>query len=409
MLPVFIKSNIDHVWVVGIPEELRKDKKSPKKTEIPLPQFEFTGSKRKAIKRAEAFARYAPVYAENLQDGLPIRENPDNSARRVYRLRTGDTLKILDIAKGSPAISANGDPLPGDWYKVLTRDGITGYCFSYRLKLYDNYNEPIQAAQVTRREADPDLDIVMSRTWSPESYLQMVSSRRLNIAELEKNWRFDPGQDTGIAKILVPGIDKEFVHEGIYADGERAWRFEGTNLQMHLRSNTMLAVQYVENTGGMRTLLFVSLSASVKDLIIQENARRESQFSAIFNQGPVFTSNNYGTITFSQSGEFSWDDFDLLVPHLIPLDATGNGRVLMDLFLTPSFEDRYTGACTFRFANVPASKNRVRFMYSLDNQGLRLEVVPDYAVEDIIVTRRSSSPMVLYFYREDSSFSGIIP
>jgi hypothetical protein len=42
-------------------------------------------------------------------------------------------------------------------------------------------------------------------------------------------------------------------------------------------------------------------------------------------------------------------------------------------------------------------------MYSLDNQGMRLEVVPDFAIEDVTVTRRAASPMVLYFFK-DSSF-----
>jgi hypothetical protein len=72
----------------------------------------------------------------------------------------------------------------------------------------------------------------------------------------------------------------------------------------------------------------------------------------------------------------------------------------MDLFLTPSFQERYTGACTFRFANPPGRDTAVHFMYSLDNQGLRLEVAPDFTIEGITVTRRSTSPMVMYFFRD---------
>jgi hypothetical protein len=391
--------------VVGVPETFLHGKKDADKIEIPLRQFEFSGSKRKAQKRAQAFAQYALVYAENLQDGLPIRDAADNGARRVYRLRTGEIIKILDIElNGNPAISASGEPLPGDWYKVLTHDGVTGFCFSYRLKLFDQYEQYLQTAPVTRKETamDPDLDMVLAKKWSPESYLQMINSKRINISELEKNWGFDPGQDTGMARIFIPGLEKEFVYEGIYPDGERAWRFEGVNLQMHLRTNTTLAVQFTEDAGNMRTLLFVSLSTDVDDIIVQENDRRERQFAALVSQGPKFTSNNYGTLTFSELSDFTWTDFDLLVPQLIHPGASGNGQVFMDLFLMSSFEERYTGACTFRFADVPPNTNRVRFMYNLDNQGLRLEVAPDYAIEDITVTRRSTSPMVLYFFRDTS-------
>jgi hypothetical protein len=399
---VYIKSNIAHVWVVGVPESYRHDKKSNRKIEIPLSQLDFAGSKRKARSLAGKFSYYAAVYAENLQDGLPIREDPDNGARRAYRLRTGEIIKILDKVEGSPPISTSGDPLPGDWYKVLTYNGVTGYCFSYRLKIFNHYEGPIQAIHVTRTETapDPDLDFVFSRKWSPESYLQMINTRRVNIRELEKNYRFDPGQDTGIAKIILPDMEMEFVYEGIIPDGERAWRFEGTSLQMNMRTNTTLAVQFLEDTGLRRTLLFVALSADIDDLIVQENARRETQFTAIFNQGPVFTSNNYGTITFTQAGGFTWTGFDLLIPQVIPNNTKGEGRVYMDLFITPSFEERYNGAFTYRFTD--GSNLTLRFMYNLDSQGMRLEVLPDFAVEDITVTRRASSPMVLYFFRDSS-------
>ena len=403
ILPVHIRSNIDRVWVVGIPEAYRKGAKGLNKMEIPLSQFELAGGRGKAKKRAQEFAQYAPVYAENLQDGLPIRDDADNSARRVYRLRTGEIIKILARVEGNPAISASGEPLPGDWYRVLTRDGSTGYCFSYRLKLFEHYGGPLQAAPDSRDgiETDLDLDLLMAKVWSPESFEQMIASRRVNIEELSLGWRFDPGQDTGIARIYLPDLDRSFAYSGIRSDGDRAWRFEGTSLQMHLRSDTSLAVQFIEGSGGTRTLLFAALPASVEDLIAQESARREGLFHAVYNQGPAFTSNNYGTIVFSETGEFSWTGFDLLIPHVIPQTADGKGRASMDLFITPSFEDRYNGAFTLFFSdNSGGGETPVRFMYSLDTQGFRLEAVPDYAIEDATVTRRSSSPVVLYFFRD---------
>ena len=403
MLPVYIKSNIEQVWVVGVPETARNGKYIDK-IEVPLSQFEFVGSKRKAEMRANQFSQFAASYAENLQDRLPIRDTPDNNSRQIYRLRTGEIMKILAKAEGSPPISTTGDPLPGSWYKVLTQDGITGYCFSYRLKIFDHREGTVTAAgAVSRTEAvsDPDLDMAMSKKWSPESYLQMINSKQINISELQKNYRFDPGQETGIARLSMPGIEREFNYNGIVPDGERAWIFDGTSLRMSLRTNSTLAVQYTESTGLRRTLVFVSLASDVNDLILQEQARREEQFLSIYEQGPVFTSNNYGTITFFSSGGFSWTGYDLLVPQYIPPDAQEEGTVSMDLFLSPSFAERYMGAVTFIFSY---SANAVlRFMYYLDNQGMRLEVLPDYAVEEATVTRRAPSPMVLYFFR-DSQF-----
>jgi len=400
VLPVYIRSNIEHVWVVGVPDPHRRIGE-PVKIEVPLSLFEFSGSRRKAVKRAEEFSQYAASYAENLQDGLPIRDDPDNNSRRVYRLRLGEIIKILNISDGNPPISTTGDPLPGDWYMVLTQDGIKGYCFSYRLKIFDHYEGPVRAASAERREpaSDPDLEMVLSKTWSAESYLQMVNSRQINIEELEKNYRFDPGQDVGIARIILPDMEREFTYDGIYPDGERAWRFEGANLSMNLRNNSTLAVQFLESSGARRTLLFASLSSDVGDLVVQEGARRQGQFMTIYNQGPVFTSTNYGTISFTSTGNFSWTGFDLLVPQLIPPETKGQGRVIMDLFLSQYLGEQYNGAFTFRFTDI-RQNNTLFFMYNLDNQGLRLEVVPEYGIDNITVTRRSTSPMVLYFYRD---------
>jgi hypothetical protein len=404
-MPVYIKSNINKVWVVGLPDGWHGGKNRIDKIEIPFARFELVGSKRKANMRAQAFSKYALIYAENLQDGLPIRDNPDNNARRVYRLKTGEIIKILSVAEGNPAIGTTGEPLPGEWYKVLTEDGSTGYCFSYRLKLFEHTGGQLAASKVVidEKAEDPDLDTLLSKTWSPESYLTMINSRRINLEDMSSQWRFDPGQDTGLARIFVSGMDNSYAYTSIRPDGNRIWRFEGANLSMQLRSDTTLAVQFSEGGGSIRTLLFVSLPVSVDDLILQETARRERLYNEIYSQGPVFTSNNYGTITFmegpppSGGGTFSWRNFDLLVPRFIPEDIMGNGTILLDLFLDPVFEDRYDGAFTLRFTNTWVA---LRCMYSLDNEGFRIEIVPDSSIEDSTIVRRGDSPMVLYFFRD---------
>jgi hypothetical protein len=410
VLPVYIKSNINRVWVVGLPDSWRGNKSRIDKIEIPFSRFELVGSKRKAKMRAQAFSRYALSYAENLQDGLPVRDNPDNNARRIYRLRTGEIIKILSTAEGNPAIGTTGEPLPGEWYKVLTEDGSTGYCFSYRLKLFEHSGGQLAASvsAVNEKTEDPDLDTLLSRIWSPESYLTMINLKRINLEDMSRHWRFDPGQETGLARIFVYGIDNNYSYTGIRPEGNRAWRFEGTGLSMQLRSDTTLAVQVSEGGGGIRTLLFVSLPVSVDDLILQETSRRERLYNEIYSQGPVFTSNNYGTITFKEGsppsggaptsggGTFSWRNFDLLVPRFIPEDIDGDGVILLDLFLDPTLEDRYDGAFTLSFANTAA----LRCIYSLDNQGFRIEIVPDSSIEELTITRRGASPMVLYFFRD---------
>jgi len=405
VLPVYIRSNINKVWVVGVPDGLRNTRDGLDKIEIPLARLEFAGNRSKAQKRAGDFARYSLTYAENMQDGLPIRDNPDNNARRIYRLRYGEIIKVLSLEEGIPAISATGDPLPGDWYRVLTEDGSIGYCFSYRLKLFEHTGGPLAASVPAAAEsssaADPELDMLFSKVWSAELYASMAESKKINLEAFARHWRFDPGQETGVARVYAPGIDRSFSYTAIRPEGQRVWRFEETNLRMQLRSDTTLAVQFTEGGGSMRTLLFVALPTAVDDLIIQENARRERLYNAIYHQGPVFTSNNYGTIVFREDGTFSWKGFDLLVPQLIPESTGGDGTIFMDLFLDTELEDRYTGAFTLRFLGNGGGEAAVlRCMYALDNQGFRIEIAPETTIEDNTVIRRAASPMVLYFFKD---------
>ncbi|MDR0601835.1 MAG: SH3 domain-containing protein [Treponema sp.] len=394
VLPVYIRSAISQVWVVGIPEDYRGGQ-GIDKMEIPLPRLELAGSRRAAQKRAEAFSLYAGTYAEILQDGLPVRENPDNSSRRVYRLRIGEIIKILEKVEGTPAVSTTGDPLPGDWFLVLAEDGTRGYCFSYRLRLFEHQGGKLAPQTDAREEEDPDLDRLLEKKWSPESYGTMVNNRRIVIEDLARQWGFFPGNETGTARIFLSDVVRTFTYTGIRSEGGRSWRFEGSSLRMSLRSDTLLAVQYTEPGGALRTLLFVSLSMDVDDIIVQESARRDGLFRAIYDTGPVYMSNNYGILSFTEQGIFTWTGNDLLVPGIIP-PGIPVGTVSMDLFLSPAMQERYTGAFSFRFdgqGETPVA----RFMYALDARGLRLEYVPDTSLEGNLVRRRSSSPVVLYF------------
>ncbi|MDR1374508.1 MAG: SH3 domain-containing protein [Treponema sp.] len=409
VLPVYIRSNIDQVWVAGIPKEYQTPENSANKFEIPLWQFELVGRRGAAAKRAASYAGYAAVYAETLQDGLPIREDPDNTARRVYRLRHSQIVKILARAEGNPAISATGDPLPGEWYQVLTEDGITGYCFSYRLKLFEyGSGSPAEMAEAAPlQQEDPDLDRVLSTAWSPEWYGTMVSSGKFDLEDLEKQWRFVPGEDSGMAHLYLPGIDKTYPYTGIESAGGRSWRFTGAPLEMSLRSDTLLAVQYNDAAGAVKTQLFTALPSMVNDLVIQETERRSALFRNIFDQGPVFVSANYGALTLLAEEQFSWTGYDLLSGAVIPLSVLGRGSVTMGLYPDYALEDRYDGAMALNFSGIGGPAVPVYFLYIIDDQGFHIEYIPPENVEGVTVMRRSANPLVIYFFK--SQYRGDAP
>jgi hypothetical protein len=390
--------------VAGLPESYQGAGQETDKFEIPLWQLELYGRKGAARARAAKFAEYAGLYAETIQDGLPIRENPDNGARRVYRLRMGQIVKILARVEGTPALSAAGDPLPGDWYQTLTEDGALGYCFSYRLRIFEHAGGPLTgapAAAAAPQEEDRELEQILSQSWHAEQYEAMVSSRRIDLEDLRKRWRFTPGADTGIAHLFLPTADLSFSYTGIQNTGNRVWRFEGAPLQMSLRSDTTLTVQYTETNGAMRSAIFVTLPMDLDDIIAQEIERRLALFQSLFAHGPSFQSANYGALSFTRNGRFVWTGNTMLVPRIIPASALGSGSVDMGLFLGRGLEERYTGAFTLRFDEIAGETASLHFMYTVDEQGLRIEYVPPDNLEGVLVMRRAATPIILYFFKNE--------
>ena len=399
-VPVYIRSNIEQVWVVGIPREYRTG--DADKLEIPLAHLELVGSRRNAEERASAFALYALSYAETLQDGLPVREFPENNSRRVYRLKEGEILKILSTVEGIPPISTTGEPLPGQWYQVLTSDGIIGYCYSFRLQVFEYAGGVLDAsAPVETAEVDQDLEMTLAKQWYPEQYGTMVSSGRIDLQELERNWRFALDQEAGLVRLYLPNLDRTFVYTRIRRERERTWLFEGTNLRMTLRSENVLVVQYPDESGAARSIILVTLPTALDTIMLQENERRNTRFNAMFNRGPVFSSTNYGTLSLAPTGQFTWVGLDLLVPHIVPRSGVAQGQIQMRLFLGPALAGSYTGACSFLFSGMGVNQagHVVNFLYTLDDQGMRIEFVPEDSITGITVTRRAASPTVIYFTR----------
>ena len=400
VLPVYVRSNIEQAYVVGVPKAYRETGIEIDKFEIPLSQLELVGSRKNAGERAEEFAEYARIYAENLQDGLPIREFPDNGSRRVYRLKTGQIIKVLKKAAGNPAVGATGDPLPGDWYRVLTGDGSTGYCFSYRLRFFEHTGGPLRAVAVEEAAVeDPELERVLGLAWYPEHYGTMVNTGHIDIEELSRAYQFFPGPEAGLARIYLAALDRTFAWSAIRRERLRVWRFEGSSLQMTLRADNLLAVQFTDDAGAIRTLLFVTLPAAPDDIIAQETERRETLFRTIFEAGPVFSSSNYGVLTFTRTSRFSWQGNGLLVPAIIPAAALNSCAVEMRLYLAEDLTGRYTGAFTLRFDGAGRPQTEVNFLYTLEDQGLRVEYVSANNIDGPLVMRRDASPTVIYFFR----------
>jgi hypothetical protein len=392
VVPVYVRSNIEQAWIAGVPEEYRNpDGAEEQMMEVPLPHLELLRSKGAAERRLAQFGEYAKTYAETLQDGLPIREFPENNARRTYRLKQGEIIKILQKAEGVAAVGTSGSALEGEWFKVMTESGSSGFCFSYRLRLFEHETgSPGGAEQeISGGGGDRDLEILLTRVWYPEAYKVMVDSGRIDLDYFSRLYSFTPGVETRQARLVLEQGGQNFPYTKIVKDGDRRWKFEGSTLELTLNSADSLSVSW-EADGKRQTQTFVTLPVSAENIVNQERERRQNRYQEIYVRGPDFQSANFGTLTLNFNGRFRWEGMEAL-----GMTDLGSGVVDMGYYLGGDMTGRYTGALAMRFDAVSGGGRIMVFAYILDNQGLRLEHIPNDYVSRRTVSRRAPDPLVI--------------
>ena len=204
VVPVYLKSNISKVYVIGLPD-------SKEKVEVPLWQLSAPEKKSKAIKRAAKYEEYKNTYAKSAIDGLPIRADKMNTSKQVYRLRKNETVKTL--YKGNGVAPQNGGvPLEGEWLHVLTADGTEGWCFSYNLRLYEMKADEVavQDASVqesVEEEEDNLIDEILNTVWYPEYYSSMVAKKQIDLEYFNTTYKFITGFTGGTVSIVLPELE----------------------------------------------------------------------------------------------------------------------------------------------------------------------------------------------------------
>ncbi|HNY21599.1 MAG TPA: SH3 domain-containing protein [Treponemataceae bacterium] len=395
IVPVFIQSNIGKVYVVGVGNGSRK------RIELPLWQLTLHRSKSAAKKAAASLAEYRHSYATVKLDGLPIRAEPENTARQVYRLREAQKVKILKKGEGSPVLAGNS-PLEGDWLEVMTDDGAIGWCFSYNLTLFDEREGGAGMTVATDSGPDESLEILLSRGWYPEEYRTMIETDKIDLDRMDPQWGFFVGKDTGIARIVSAEGLQSFPYTSIVKNADGTYRFEGSSLVAQVRRADSILVQYTDANGMPHAEYYANLAAP-DSVIAAEKERRAEILAKIRGSGPRFASGNYGVLQLLPNGKFLWSGYQLLSPSIIPSGAGAGGEVAIRRFLDDSLSGEYDGAISFRFESTSAW---ITFLYDVSKDGLKLEFVSDSNIDDSIVKARNLSPTVMFFKPEKAQGDG---
>ncbi len=394
VVKVFIKSNISHVYVIGLPD-------TNENMEIPLWQLTEPVSKKKLPAVQEKYGDYQHHYAKIKVDGLPVRKTPDNTAKQVYRLHKDEVVKILYKGQGQDVLIGKNQKLEGDWLCVLTQGGTEGWCFSYNLNIFQTGKGGEIVAGYVEEEVveteDTLLNQVLQAKWYPETYTRLLRDNTIDLETMKSDYGFDTGAASGKVTINIKDRYRTANYGGIKKIRDSVYDFTGTPFQLIIRSGNLITVNYTGNDGKPEAYNFVTISDDydIPEILDAERKRRNDEIQKLYNVDS-FTSSNYGTLIFSNGNTFSWNGYSLLVPGVISASAKGRGTVSMKYLISSDLKKNYDGVLTFRFEG---NTDEVNFLYKLSSNGLSMEDATDATIKNNIVQSRSKSPIVIFFSR----------
>ena len=378
VVPVYMKSNISKTYLIGTPDESQR-------VEIPLWKITEPASKGSANKYAKTHAKFNKQYAVSVIDGLPIRKEPTNVAKQVYRLRKGEIIRTYFTGEGDRPMNGH-TPLEGEWFQVLTSTGISGWCFSYNLRTFEiaaDGSYDYDGEGIVKPESSDDLlDAALATVWYPEYYSKMINKKEINLDYMQEDFGFDPGTESGTIRLKLSNVDVSYPYEGVTKSSESVYKFTDTPITMTLRDAHSIILRFTDKDGKPSTTYFVSIDDDVQTLIKNERARRERVYTSLMRTGPTYSSTNYGVLTFTGSHKFQWSGLDNLQPAVISADAGKGGTVESKYFLPSSLKGVWDGVLTFVFNGT---SSEVNFFYKAEASGLRLTTAR------VVVTKDASS------------------
>ncbi|MGO8692278.1 MAG: SH3 domain-containing protein [Rectinemataceae bacterium] len=428
IVPVYIKSNIEKLYVVGVPG-------TSKKVELPLWQIELFPSRRKAADRLGQIGSYMSLYMVAARDGLPIRASPTNDAPRVYRLRGGQSVKILAKVSGE-AVTTGGQILPGDWYEVIADDGTRGYAFSYAMRIYDETKEGPPAVATSTDAASAQVDVVFSRAWRPEYFQRMIDDQRIDLDFFSLRYGLFADAVGHQIRIELPTVSQVFNYSSISQDGT-TFSFEGTPLKIRIESAGRIVATwtaaadalapaqasppeaspaapqetqqanagtdqgggqiaqgqgpqtgpaptpevpapressaYSTTPGSDGSAVFVELAVDPRDTIRDEDIREQLLLDAFVAKGSQWKSPSAGSLMLFRSGGFTWTGRDRLPAGFLPDGVGDTGQIAFHLYLDPKLGE-WDGALTMRFDSGGAGggSGTANLLYRFTPEGLDL-------------------------------------
>jgi hypothetical protein len=336
----------------------------------------------------EDFAPWSGTYGRAMRTALPVRERPDRATTRVYRLREGELVKVLD--RSDEVVNEGG--LRGYWYHVLTREGVSGWLFGYHLELTGaagrSLEPDMQGAAAARL-----LEDIAAVDWRPDYYQQMITSGQIVLERFGPRFGLFGDPEAREVRIVLPDLQRTFSYEAPSMPDSTTIRLDGNDVVLRLVGDRGLEVEFTVS-GRSRAMRFVRIEEDLQEVIAAERERRLRELEGILSRGNGLVSTAFGRMEISDQGVVSWSGYDRLVPTILPATFGGTATLEFSLFLSDQLRGRYDGAMRM---NLGPGQSSV-FLYTLVEDGLRLVFVPANLVnEENVVTDEPISPVVMFY------------
>jgi hypothetical protein len=387
-------ANGDQVSVVRLSEDSGKATVRAKRVkgtvELESWRLRLAASRDQLRAEAEAYAPYLSSFAYAQRDGLPLREEPQQEARRVYKLREGQVVKVLSRGEQKAQIASYEDY----WYRVLTDDGYEGWSFGYFLPVFQSSGDPLAEAAVLKAQ-DPLLDALQATAWRPEFFQEMVDNGRIDLERFNPDIGFFLDAARKQALLSLPGFRQSWDYREITNVGPSRYVIAGPELRVTMSGPQRMVLTYPRKEQQLAQV-FINFTGDLQQLIEAEKDRRRALFQEFLRRGPVLTSNAYGRIRLSEGMRFHWDGFGRLADQAFLRPVAGDGVVDFPYHLSQELAAGFDGVITFRFAEYGPSQG-TSFVYKFDGPGVRLVFLRAQAIQDSEALGLEASPMVIYF------------
>jgi hypothetical protein len=387
VLAVAQESSIQETYLVR-PEGSRE------LAEIPSWRVRLYKSREEARVAAEQYAAFRDTYGYSERDGLPIREQAAPEARRVYKLREAQLVKI--VSRGDLPVQVAGHD--SYWYEVLTEDGARGFCFGAYLPVFTAAGDPKEEVE-RLRSRDPALETLVATPWRPEYFQEMVDNGRIDLLRFSPEFGLFIDEQAKSVRIVSQRSRQSFTYTSIENVGPNRYVFVGQQSKAELRAQLQtperLVVTFSRND-QLVSAVYIAFQDDIEAVIAAERQRRQELYDGFAARGRVLNSTAYGRITLQDGMRFLWENYGQLQELVFLKKVQGAGTVDFPYSLAASLTARYDGVISFRFREYGPEQDST-FLYRFASGGVRFESVSPGNIEDLEVVRSDSIPLVIYF------------